>query len=79
MSHHLPSSKGTQRCSERSVIQFAGRLRRHRPWEHMAINLGILQSPVPGTGSKEHRLERPGVETPVIMPPPSGEVLRPWA
>jgi CRISPR-associated endonuclease/helicase Cas3 len=68
----------TEPCSERSVIQFAGRLRRHRPWAHLAINLGILQSPVPRTGSEEHWLARPGVETPVVMPPSSaGEVFSP--
>jgi hypothetical protein len=68
----------TEPCSERSVIQFAGRLRRHRPWAHMAINLGILQSPVPRTGPEQHRLARPGVETPVVMPPcAAGEVFSP--
>jgi CRISPR-associated endonuclease/helicase Cas3 len=68
----------TEPCSERSVIQFAGRLRRHRPWEHLAINLGILQSPVPRDGREEQRLARPGVETPVVMPPRgAGEVFSP--
>jgi len=67
----------TEPCSERSAIQFAGRLRRHRLWAYAAINLAILESPVPRNGSESQTLSQPGVETPVILPPPSGEVFSP--
>lgn len=53
-------------CSERSMLQLAGRVRRHRSWEWAKANLAILETSVPSPGGMG-RIEKPGVETPVPM------------
>lgn len=50
-------------CSERSLLQFAGRIRRHRGWAHAQPNIAILERHVRQGGDGD-RLEKPGVETP---------------
>lgn len=56
----------TEPCSERSVLQFAGRIRRHRLWAHDEVNMGILETTMP-SGHPVRRIERPGVETPIRL------------
>ena len=59
----------TEPCSERSVIQFAGRLPSAPSVGARGSDLAILQpSPVPRNGPGSHMLAWPGVETPVIIP-----------
>jgi CRISPR-associated endonuclease/helicase Cas3 len=49
-------------CSERSLLQFAGRIRRHRFGKWDWPNVAVLDTAFPTGGQ---RLEGPGVETPI--------------
>ena len=63
----------TEPCSERSAIQLAGRVRRHRNWSPAGDNIGMLEWAVSNMFSPGNRaLAHPGVETPLRMSPIAG-------
>lgn len=64
-------------CSERSIMQLAGRVRRHRLGAHFSINVGILETAINYGKGGLCFLSMPGVETPISTDGISSKVYSP--